>query len=574
MENADIAKIFSDIADILEIREENPFRIRAYRNGALTLENLSERLAKIVERDPKQLRELPGIGEDLAAKIVEAVTTGKISFYEKLLTQIPRTLLDLMRIQGIGPRKARLFYKKLKVESIEDLEEAAKAGKLQNLPGMGKKSERKILQAIADFRGRDSKRFSLFRVLPHVEALVDYLKNGFKGIEVTPSGSVRRRKETIGDIDILVAGGNASKIMGHFVQYREVKNVLAKGETKSSIVLNNGLQVDVRVIGKGSHGSALHYFTGSKEHNVAIRDRAKRMGLKISEYGVFREKTGKRVGGKTEAEVFKAVGLSWIPPEMRENRGEIELAEKGELPKLIELSDMQGDLHMHTQASDGSHSIEEMALAAKKAGRKYVAITDHSKAVTVAHGLDEKQMLQHMKEIDKVNEKIDGIEVLKGVEVDILKEGLLDLEDAVLEKMDVVVGSIHSHFGMEEKAMTKRILQAIETGFVDIVGHPTGRLLGERSAYAVDMEKLMDAARSNHVALELNAYPNRLDLSDIYCKMARDKGVWLVISTDSHSTAQLENMIYGIYTARRGWLEKEHVLNTRPCAEFKKILHR
>ncbi len=574
MENADISKVLNEIADILEIQDENPFRIRAYRNAALTVENLSERLVKIVERDPKELRQLSGIGEDLAAKIVEAVTTGEIAFHEKLLTRIPHTLLDLIRIQGIGPKKAKLFYKKLKVKSIEDLEEAARKGKIQDLPGMGEKSEQKILQAIADFRNREPKRFPLFRVLPCVEVLVDYLKNGFEGIKVTPAGSVRRRKETLGDIDILIAGGDPAEIMDHFISYKEVKEILSKGGTKSSVVLNNGLQVDVRVVERGDYGSALHYFTGSKEHNVSIRDRAKRMGLKVSEYGVFREKTNRRIGGETEEEVFKAVGLPWIPPEMRENRGEIELAEKGELPELIQLSDIQGDLHMHTRASDGAHSIEEMALVAKRVGRKYVAITDHSKAVTVARGLDEKRMLKHMKEIDRVNEKMEGIEVLKGVEVDILKGGSLDMEKEILEKMDVVVGSVHSHFGMEEKEMTRRMIRAIETGLVDIVGHPTGRLLGERSAYAVDMERLMDMAKANGVALELNACPNRLDLNDVYCKMARDKGVWIVISTDSHNTAQLENLIYGVYTARRGWLEKELVLNTRPYAELKKILHR
>lgn len=574
MENADIAKIFEEIADILEIKGENPFRIRAYRNAALKIAHLSERLEKIVERDPQELQSIPGIGKDLAAKIVEAVETGRVTYHEKVLAQVPRTLLDLMKLQGVGPKKVKLFNQELRIRTVDDLEAAAQKGRLRNLPGMGEKSEKKILQAIVDYHRREKGRIPLHRVLPYVEALVGYIQNAFRGIQVTPAGSVRRRKETIGDIDILVTGGDPEKVIGHFVKYRDVQKVLARGGTKASVVLRNGLQVDLRVLEKKNYGAALYYFTGSKEHNVAVRDRAKRMGLKISEYGVFREKSGRRIGGETEEEIFKAIGLHYIPPEMRENRGEIELAAEKRAPRLIELSDIQGDLHMHTVASDGANSVEEMALAARKLGRKYIAITDHSKAVTVANGLDEERMLQHMKEIDKIDKKVKGIHVLKGVELDILKDGSLDLDPSVLKRMDVVVGSVHSYFDLDVDAMTKRIIQAIETGFIDIVGHPTGRIIGTRSPYAVDIEKVMDAAKANRVAMELNAYPNRLDLNDIYCKMARDKGVSIVISTDAHGVDQQKNIIYGVYEARRGWLEKKHVLNTKPYAEFKKALQR
>lgn len=572
MENAEIARVFYEIADLLEIKGENPFRIRSYRNAGMTIENLAEAVEGLSE---ERLEELPGIGKSIHEKINELLTTGRCQFHQELLKEFPPTLLDLLRVSGVGPKKVQLLYKELGIKTIDDLEKAARAGKLKDLPGMGEKTEEKILKSIEDFK-RSRGRFRLSTALSYAEHMVDYLKQ-LKGVEeVAPSGSLRRRRETVGDIDILVTCKKGTPVMDWFVKYHEVKEVVAKGETKSTVILKGGIQTDVRVLEKKNYGAALCYFTGSKAHNIAIRDRAKKRGLKISEYGVFKEGTDQWVGGEREEDVFKTVGLPWIPPELRENRGEVEAAEKGRLPMLIELTDIKGDLQMHTRESDGRHTIEEMAEYAMNMGYSYIAITDHSRAVTVAHGLDEKRLLKQMKEIDELNKRFRAhgsrFTVLKGIEVDIKPNGTLDLDLDVLSQLDVVVGAVHSRFNMTKEEMTERIIKAFSTGLIHILSHPTGRLINEREPYPVDMERLMESARGYNVIMELNSFPDRLDLNDIHCKMAKDMGVMVSIDTDSHSKFHLENMRYGVYTARRGWLEKADVLNTRPLEEVLRIL--
>jgi DNA polymerase (family 10) len=457
------------------------------------------------------------------------------------------------------------------VDSVDRLEKSAQAGRLRDLAGMGLKTEEKILKAIEQYRAGIG-RFKLSVGFTYAEALLRHLQEvpGVKRLD--PAGSFRRRRETIGDLDILAICSKTARVMDRFVAYGEVRDVISKGETKSSIRLRNGLQVDLRVLAEESYGAALHYFTGSKAHNVAIRERAKEMGLKVSEYGVFRAKDEKRLSGAKEEEVFQAVGLPFIPPELREDRGEIKAAEEGKIPRLIELADLRGDLQMHTVATDGKNSIAEMAQKAKELGYSYIAITDHSKAVRIAGGLDEKALAKHLKEIDKVNGQISGIRILKGVEVDILGDGTLDLKDDILEECDVVLGSVHSRFNMEEGEMTKRIIRAIKNPCVHILAHPTGRLILEREPYKVNLKEVFQAAIDHGVILEINAYPDRLDLRDVDAQMARDMGAKLAISTDAHGTQQLELMKFGIFTARRGWIEAKDVVNTLSLAELLKIL--
>ena len=577
MENLDIAKVFYEIADLLEIKGENPFRIRSYRNAALIIEGLPVNIKSIVERNEEELEEIPGVGKSIHEKIVEILKTGKCSYHQELLKELPPTLLDLLKVSGVGPKKVKLFYDELKIKTIEGLEKAAKGGKLRGLPGMGEKSEEKILKGIASLKA-SAGRFGLAVGLSYANQLVEYLKKTSGVIDVVPAGSLRRWKETIGDLDILVTCKKGSPVMDRFVSYPDVASVVAKGETKTTVILKNGMQTDVRVLEKKAFGAALQYFTGSKAHNVALRDRAKRMGLKISEYGVFREKGEKWVTGEKEEDVYKAVGLPYIPPELRENMGEIEAAEKGKLPKLIEVDDIKGDLHVHTKESDGGNTIQELVDYALTKGYEYIAITDHSKAVGIAHGLNEERLLKQIEEIDNFNKRLTShvsrFTVLKGTEVDIKADGTLDHSEKALKKLDVVLATIHSKFNMTEEDMTKRIIDAIETGLVNIIAHPTGRLLTGREPYPVNMEKLLEAAKKHNVAMEINAYPDRLDLNDVHCKMAKDMGVMLVISTDTHHYLQMDYMRFGVNNARRGWVEKKDVLNTRPLNGLLKILKR
>jgi len=570
VENKSIADIFTEIADILDIQGENPFRIRSYRNAARTIGDMSENLQNLVKTG-RNLEEIPGIGKSIHEKIVEILGTGKCQSLEDLKKKTPPGLTELLKLEGLGPKKVKLLYDELGVDSVDRLEKAAQAGRLRVLAGMGEKTEGKILKSIEQYRAGIG-RFKLSTGFTYAEALERHLQ-GAPGVKrLDPAGSFRRRRETIGDLDILAICTKTSKVMDRFVTYGEVKDVIAKGETKSSVRLRNGLQVDLRVLDEENYGAALHYFTGSKAHNVAIRERAKETGLKVSEYGVFRARDEKRLSGASEEEVFQAVGLPFIPPELREDRGEITAAEKGKLPRLIDPADIRGDLQMHTVATDGKNSIAQMAQKAKELGYSYLAITDHSQAVRVAGGLNEKALAKHLQEIEKVNGQVTGIRILKGVEVDILGDGTLDLKDEILKECDVVLGSVHSRFNMEEGEMTKRIIRAIKNPRVHILAHPTGRLILEREPYRVNLKEVIQAAVDYGVVLEINAYPDRLDLRDVDARMARDMGAKLAISTDAHSTQQLELMKFGVFTARRGWIEAKDVINTYPLDQMLKFL--
>ncbi|MBI5326817.1 MAG: DNA polymerase/3'-5' exonuclease PolX [Deltaproteobacteria bacterium] len=582
MENVDIAKTFEEIADLLEIRGEKQdvFRVRSYRNAALVIGGLPESLRSIVERDEKGLEDIKGIGTSIHEKIVEMLKTGKCKFHDKLLKELPPGLLELLELSGVGPKKVQLLYDSLGIKGIEELEKAARQGKLRDLPHMGEKTEEKILKAIQEFKGRKG-RFRLSLALAYAEPLVAYLKKIPGVIEAEPAGSLRRWKDTIGDVDILVTCKKGAPVMDRFVKYPDVREIIAKGDTKSTVMLRSNLQVDVRVLDEKSFGAALQYFTGSKAHNIALRDRAKRMGLKVSEYGVFDEKpapegfnqgTDKWLAGRSEEDVYKAVGLPLIPPELRENTGEIEAAEKDKLPRLVEVQDIKGDLHMHTSESDGIHTLKEMIAYAIQKRYEYIAVTDHSKAVGIAHGLDEERVLKQTKEIDKINSQLKSFRILKGAEVDIKTDGSLDLDADVLKRLDVVVAAVHSKFNMTQEEMTDRIEKAMATGLVNIIAHPTGRLVGVREPYPVDMPRLLLAAKKYGVMLELNSYPDRLDLNDSHCRLAKDMGVMVTISTDSHNRQHLDYIRFGVHTARRGWLEKKDVLNTRSVTEVLKIL--
>jgi DNA polymerase (family 10) len=570
MENKTIADIFTEIADILEIQGENPFRVRSYRNAARTIEDMSRSLESLVKAG-ENLEEIPGIGKSMSEKIREILSGGKCHTLEELRSRVPPGLTELLKLEGLGPKKVKSLYDELAVDSVDRLEKAAQAGRLRNLPGMGLKTEEKILKSIEHYRAGMG-RFKLSVGFQYAEALLRHLKKvpGIKRLD--PAGSFRRRRETIGDLDILAICGKGCGVMDRFSGYGDVAEVLARGETKSSVRLKCGLQVDLRVLEEESYGAALHYFTGSKAHNVAIRERAKEKGLKVSEYGVFRAKDEKRLSGAEEEDVFKAVGLPLIPPELREDRGEVQAAEKGTLPRLIELSDIRGDLQMHTTASDGKNSILEMARKAKELGYAYIAITDHSKAVRVAGGMDEKQLAKHLREIEKANGQISGFRILKGVEVDILPDGTLDLEDDILRECEVVLASVHSRFSMEEGEMTRRVIKAIQNPNVNILAHPTGRLILEREPFKINLREVIQAAVDHGVILEINAYPDRLDLKDVDARMARDLAGKLAINTDAHSALQLELMKFGVFTARRGWIEAKDVINTLPLEGLLKVL--
>ena len=571
--NSDVAGIFTRIADMLEIKGENPFRIRAYRNAARTVGGLSKSVADLIEQK-KDLSLLPGIGKDLADKIKTIVETHSHPLLEDLEKELPSGLPRLMKIQGMGPKKVKMLFEELGIQSVEQLKRAAGEKKIQKLSGFGAKTEQSILEELTRLEEHKGKkeRIKLSVAEQIAQPLLTYLKRveGVKDLEV--AGSYRRRKETVGDLDILATCRKGSPIMERFAEYDDVEKILARGKTKSSVVLRSGLQVDLRVVPQVSFGSALHYFTGSKEHNIAVRQRGVRKKLKINEYGVFKGK--KRIAGKTEKGVYKQVGLLYIEPELRENRGELEMAAKNSLPRLIEIGDIKGDLHVHTKASDGHYSIEAMAEAAKKKGYEYMAITDHSQHVAVARGLDAGRLRKQIGDIDRLNEKLSGIRILKSIELDILEDGSLDLPDDVLEELDLVICSIHYKFDLSREKQTERILKAMDNPAFNILSHPTGRLINERKPYEINMEKIMEAARDRGCFLELNAHPDRLDLRDTHCKMAKEMGIKIAIGTDAHRIDDLDLMRFGIGQARRGWLESEDVLNTRDWKELKKLLER
>jgi DNA polymerase (family 10) len=566
--NEDIAAIFEEMADLLEIEEANPFRVRAYRNAARTIRGLGRDLAQMLARG-EDLTRLPGIGKDLAGKIGEIITTGHAAALDQLHKEVPASLEALLKIPGLGPKRVKVLYQVLHIKTLKQLENAARRGRLQQLPGFGGKTEQRILETIGANRSKE-KRFLHRTARAYAEPLVAYLKTAPGVTEVVVAGSYRRGKDTVGDLDILVTARAADPVMQHFVDYEEVLEVVSKGSTRSTVFLRNGLQVDVRVVEQKSFGAALQYFTGSKAHNIQVRRLGQQRGLKINEYGVF--KGDRRVAGETEASVYKSVGLPLIVPELREGRGEIEAARARKLPKLVTLDDLQGDLHVHTEATDGNATIEEMAQAARQFGLKYIAITDHSRHLSIAHGLDEKRLNIQMEQIDRLNEKMKGITILKGIELDILEDGRLDLPDRVLAKLDLVIGAVHSKFRLSRRKQTDRIVRAMDSKYFTMLAHPSCRLLGQRDAIAVDMPRIIRAAGERGCYLELNCQPQRMDLDDTHCLLAREEGVLIGIDTDSHSTAQYEYLAGGINQARRGWLQKADILNTRSLTQLRKLL--
>ncbi len=569
--NSEIAKIFNETADILEIQGAIIFRVRAYRNAARVIDNLPEKLSDIVARNPDELNSIKSIGKALHDKIIEFCQTGKIKEFDDLKSSLPPGLLDMLKIQSFGPKRVKLVYNKLGIDSVDKLEKAASEGKIRALPGMGEKSELKILKSIRDFRTLQTDRKLWAEAEQILDDYLNYLKK-IDGIDkIEPAGSFRRRRETVGDLDILITcSGDTEKIIRHFAEYPEVLEILAQGETKSSVVLKDKIQVDLRVVKPESFGAAMQYFTGSKEHNVALRSLAKEKNMKLSEYGVFQNE--KSIAGENEVNVYNSLGLDWIPPEIRENRGEIEMAKNHSLPKLISLENIKGDMHCHSTHSDGSATIPEMAAAAKKLGYEYLAITDHSKSLTVAHGLDEKRLLEEITEIDIFREQNPGIYILKGIEVDIMADGSLDLDDEVLSKLDFPIAAIHSRFGMNSDEMTERIIRAIKNPYIRCVAHPTGRLIGERVPYEIDIAKIIIAAKENNTAIEINASPHRLDMNENFTYKAREAGVPICINTDSHSPESFLTMRYGINVARRAWCTAENIVNAWSLEKLKKWL--
>ncbi len=568
--NAEIAEIFDRMATLLEIQGANPFRVRAYRNAARTVGDLPRNVGDMLEEE-EDLSKLPGIGKDLAGKIAEIVGTGHLTALEEVEREVPAGLIDLTLLPGLGPKRVKALYEELGIRDLAGLERAARKHRLRELAGFGAKTEQRILEALSRHARRE-RRIKLADVEELASLYVEHLK-AIAGVkEVIVAGSYRRRKETVGDLDILVTCKKGSPVMKGFVEYDEVDAVISRGTTRSTVSLRSGLQVDLRVVAEVSYGAALYYFTGSKAHNIAVRTIAVKKGLKINEYGVFKGK--RRVAGRTEKEVFKAVGLRYIEPELRENRGEIEAARKNRLPHLVSVSDIRGDLHAHTNATDGHHSLREMAEAAKKLGYAYLAITDHSKHLAIAHGMDEARLRRQLHAIDRLNAKLKGIRVLKGIEVDILEDGKLDIRDSVLKQLDLTVGAIHSGFGLSRAKQTERIIRAMDNPHFNVLAHPTGRLINQRAAYELDMERVMEAALERGCYLELNGHPDRLDLKDVQCRMAKDVGLKLAISTDAHAASNLQHMRFGVDQGRRGWLEPEDVLNTRPWQELERLLAR
>jgi DNA polymerase (family X) len=566
--NADIAAIFDEIADYLEIEGDNPFKIRAYRNAARTVLGLGPELSAMLAQDA-DLTQLPGIGKELAAKIVEILTTGTVRTLKNLQQKIPPEVRQILKIPNLGPKRVRVLYRDLDIRSLEQLREAAENGRIRSLPGFGPKTESQILQAVKAHTAKE-RRYKIAAVAPFVDSLLAYLKNSGGVKQVVAAGSYRRSQETVGDLDLLVVADPQSPVMERFVAYEDIVRVLSNGPTRASVILRNGLQVDLRAVAAESFGAALQYFTGSQAHNIALRRLGRQRGLKINEYGVV--KLDKRVAGETEESVYHAIGLSYIAPELRENRGEIEASLEKRLPSLIELKDLQGDLHVHTCASDGRNTLAEMADAAKARGLTYIAVTEHSDHLQVAGGLGPGRLLEQIDQIDELNDTLEGFTILKGIEAEILEDGRFDLPDDVLQKLDLVIGTVHSHYGLPQDKQTERILRAMDHPCFTMLAHPSGRLINEREPYLVDMEKVIRKAAARGCFLELNANPRRLDLTDVYCQMAKDLGVLISINSDAHSLNSYDHLRYGIGQARRGWLEKDDVLNTRPLGKLKKLL--
>jgi len=573
MQNPDIARLFDEVADLLEIQDANPFRVRAYRNAARTIRDFPEPIADRVRAGTKDLTDIAGIGDDLAEKITAIVTTGELPLRKELASKLPAGLLDLLRIPGLGPKRVKLLYKKLKVKSAADLAAALDKGKVQKLKGFGPKMEEKMRAGIGQAQVGE-RRLLLNEAEAQATAVVAYLEAGGGIAQIEVAGSYRRRRETIGDLDIVVTsdGKDSAKVMDRFVTYGEVAEVISKGETRATVKLRGGLQMDLRAVEPDAYGAALVYFTGSKAHNIELRKIAQEQSYKLNEYGLF--KGTRRAAGKTEQEVYATLGLDWIPPELREARGEIALAREHRLPRLVELKDVRGDLQMHTSATDGKGTIEDMAHAARALGYQFIAITDHSKRVTMALGFDAKRLRAQWKAIDVWNATSRGFAILKSIELDILENGKLDLPDDVLAEADYVVATIHYGLNQGEKELTRRLVGAAEHPWVDAIGHPTGRLIGKREPYAFDFEALCRTCAATGCLLELNGHPERMDLPDTLAAAGKQYGVRFVLSTDSHQPGNLPFMKYAVYLARRAGLEAGDILNTRPVAEFRKGLKR
>ena len=569
MDNLGIARIFTDIGDLLEIKGANPFKIRAYRNAADIVGHMAEPIADLGDAE---VRALPGIGKDLTAKIRELIDTAALAYYDELRQEFPPTILEMLRLQGVGPKTVAVLYGELGIETLDDLETAATEGRLRTLKGMGPKKEQLLLRSLAEHRRRAGRH-----LIGHADQvasrLIDYLRADAPATTIFPVGSLRRGCETCGDIDLLAIGTN-DQLMARFTSFPEVERILGQGPTRSSVLLRGDVQADLRLVPTESAGAAAQYFTGSKAHNIAVRDRALQRGLKLNEYGLFRVADDHRVAGASEAEIYAALGLAYVPPELRENRGEIRAAAAGDLPRLIERTDLRGDLHSHTTATDGTADVETMARAARDAGLEYLAITDHSQALAMANGLDEHRALAHARHIREVGERLDGIALLAGIECDIRADGALDLAEDCLAELDLVIASVHSAFGQDEAQMTDRILCAIESPVVDVVGHPTGRLLLRRDPYRLDIDQVLHAAARTGVAMEINSQVHRLDLSDTHARLARARGVKLVISTDAHAPAGFDLLRWGVTVARRAWAEPNDVLNTQPLEAFRASLRR
>jgi DNA polymerase (family X) len=566
--NADIARAFDEVADLLELDEANPFRVRAYRNAARTLRGLGNEVTAMLRRK-EDLAELPGIGKDLAGKIREFAETGHLPLLDELHHSIPAVATELLKLPGLGPKRVKTLYQDLGIHTLEQLHRALLDGRVRKLPGFGTVIEKGLLQAL-ETRPKGAERVKLATAEAYVRPLVEYLQRAPGIRTVTVAGSYRRGQETVGDIDILAIAAKHQPVIDWFTHYEEVGKVAAAGPTRATVILRSGLQVDLRVVGAESYGAALLYFTGSKAHNIALRAIAQKKRLKINEYGVFRGE--KRLAGKTEEEVYRSVGLPYIEPELRENRGELDAAMRHRLPKLVELGDLKGDLHTHTTATDGHNSLREMAEAARERGLAYIAVTEHSRHLTVAHGLDPERLRRQIDEIDRLNEEGLGVTLLKGIEVDILEDGALDLPASVLARLDLVVGAVHSRFSLSREKQTERILRAFEQPHFSILAHPSGRLIGEREPYDVDMPRVIQAAKERGCFIELNAHPERLDLIDTHCRLAKEAGVLVSIATDAHRVQELGYLRFGVGQARRGWLEKGDVLNTRPLKELRSLL--
>ena len=576
MDNKAIAGVLYETADLLEIDGQDSFRVRSYRNAAQAIEAMSQQVSDLIE-EPKKLLEVPGIGKGMLANMQQLFRDGSIEVHSELLKKYRPSMLELLKVQGLGPKTIALIWSAYQVCDVEGVLKLAREGKIRELPRMGEKHEQKLIKALEDYQ-RIGGRFLLDAAEQLADKLVEHLSQ-LPGVEkVTPAGSLRRGRDTVGDLDILVTGKGCAetesrqKIVDHLLHFPGLMEVIAQGENKISFRQRNGIQVDVRLLPPESFGAAMQYFTGSKAHNVALRQRALKMGFTLSEYSLANLEDEKPVAGKTEEEIYAKLNLDFIPPELRENLGEIDAAANHSLPKLLELGDIRGDVHMHTVETDGRNTIEEMAEAARERGYEYMAITDHSKNLAFANGLTDERALAHIAKIRAVGKKMKGIRIFAGIEVDILTDGTLDLSDSVLEQMDIVIASVHSQFNQDRDTMTARLLKAVENPNVSMIGHPTGRLLLRRDAYQFDLDAVLRAAAKNKVAMELNSYPDRLDLSDVHLRMAKQHGVKIVINTDSHHTSHMEKIRYGITQARRAWLTKEDVLNTLPPQEFAKTM--